>query len=122
MHLWPQAPNHRNQTLRYWRGLEVDTFGIAPHRALGDALVTAALLRSELQSPEFAALGIDDVDALIEYAESPIEFKTWPFGKYREQPIAAAPPDYIGWCLRSMPDLSRDMRFTLERHLKGAAA
>lgn len=43
--LWPDAPGHSNQCLRYWRGLIV---GLSPtdmpHRALPDAIVTAILL------------------------------------------------------------------------------
>lgn len=121
-HLWlDRAPNFKNNTLRYWRNLSAETFGIAAHRALGDALVTAALLRDELTSPEFVALDVNDVDALIEYTESPILLTTFPFGKHRGQSIDAVPPDYVSWCLRSMPDLSRDMRYTLERCLKGVA-
>lgn len=115
MKLWPAAPNHKNQTLRYWRGLHSETFGIAAHRALGDALVTAALLRDELTCGEFKALGIEDVDALIAYADAPILLELMPFGKHKGQPIASLPRSYIDWCLREMKDLSRDMRYTLER-------
>jgi DNA polymerase III epsilon subunit-like protein len=120
-HLWSGAPNYKNNTLRFWRGLQPETFGIAAHRALGDSLVTTALLRDELTSPEFQALKIDDVEALIEYAETPILFDAWPFGKHKGQPIDAADWSYIRWCLEKMPDLSRDMRYTLELQLKGAA-
>jgi exodeoxyribonuclease X len=120
-HLWPELTSHRNQSLRYSRNLNVDTFGIGAHRALGDALVTAALLRNELQSAEFLALGIKDVDALIDYAESPIILSTFPFGKHKGKLISEVPDDYIAWCLRDMKDLSRDMRATLEQRL-GARA
>lgn len=120
-HLWPSAPNHRNQTLRYWRGHgNVETFGIGSHRALGDALVTGRILLDELEI--VIANGIaETVDALIEYAESPIVFETWPFGKHKGAPIAGTDPSYVRWCLRDMEDLSRDMRFTLEQQLKGVA-
>jgi exodeoxyribonuclease X len=130
------APNFKNATLRYWRGLEVDTFAVSPHRALGDSLVTGALLRDLLASPQFAALGIDDTEALIAYCESPIIHTYWNFGKYgplknggRKIPIDASDLSYIDWCLREMQDLSPDMRATLERVVaqpilfqKGAAA
>lgn len=62
-HLWPDAPGHGNQTLRYW--LELDRLypsmtdalrecGLPPHRALPDVIVTTHLLRRmlELRSPE----------------------------------------------------------------------
>jgi uncharacterized protein (DUF3820 family) len=64
---------------------------------------------------------ITEIEALIELAETPIEIPTFPFGRYRGEPIGSAPPDYISWCLREMKDLSRDMRYTLELQLKGAA-
>jgi DNA polymerase III epsilon subunit-like protein len=121
-HLWlDRAPNFKNNTLRYWRELRPEIFGIASHRALGDALVTADLLRNELSSPEFLSLEIDDTEALIEYCESPIIHTKWPFGKYGPkhpdgaQPIDASDLGYITWCLTKMEDLSPDMRATLER-------
>jgi exodeoxyribonuclease X len=120
-HLWGDYPAHKNQTLRYRRELRVENFGIDAHRALGDALVTAALLRDELSSPEFVATGISEVADLIAYAESPILFATFPFGKHRGEPISSAPASYVVWCLREMKDLSRDMRFTLEQRLQAAA-
>lgn len=43
--LFPDAPNHRNQTLRYY--LDIDAIAHEPltaHRALGDALVSAYVL------------------------------------------------------------------------------
>ena len=53
-HLWPEAPGHSNQVLRYYLGLGVEErfageAGIVPHRAAGDALVSAALLIRELE-------------------------------------------------------------------------
>ncbi len=43
---FPNAPNHKNQTLRTYLGIDGDPLvaGAAAHRALGDALVTAAIL------------------------------------------------------------------------------
>ncbi len=43
---FPNAPNHKNQTLRAYLGIDADPIvpNVAAHRALGDALVTAAIL------------------------------------------------------------------------------
>src|SRR5262245_39853049 len=42
--LFPESPNHKLQTLRYFLGLRfAEDFG-PPHRALGDAMTAAALL------------------------------------------------------------------------------
>jgi exodeoxyribonuclease X len=114
-HLWPDYPAYKNQSLRFRRQLQVDTYGVEAHRALGDALVTGALLRDEIASEEFRATGIELVDQAIAHAQSPIIFKTWPFGQYRGQPINVAPRSYVDWALNKMADLSPDMRYTLQR-------
>ncbi len=42
MHVWPDAPRHSNQVLRYWRNLVLDNaLAMLPHRAGPDAWVTA---------------------------------------------------------------------------------
>lgn len=48
---FPDAPNHKNQTLRAYLGIDHDErfTGLTAHRALGDALVTAAILIRCLQ-------------------------------------------------------------------------
>lgn len=117
-HIWPDAPTFKNQGLRFWRELKVDTFGILPHRALADALVTAALLRNMLASEEFAATGIDTVEGLLELSNAPICYKTWPLGKYKGKPILDAPSDYIAWAQQNITD-DPDLTYTLGLALKG---
>jgi DNA polymerase III epsilon subunit-like protein len=43
---FPNAPNHKNQTLRHYLGIDRDPMlkNATAHRALGDALVTASIL------------------------------------------------------------------------------
>ena len=129
MHVYPDAPNHRNQTLRYFHDLKVDTLGLPPHRALADALVTAALLRHEIDTVNSADLpdlrrsapgGYVTIDDVIAYAESPVELARMPFGKHRDTPMPDVPGDYIAWCLgpRGLTDMSRDLKFTLQRQLQ----
>ena len=119
-HLYPTAPSHRNQVLRHWRSLQVDTFGVLPHRALADCLVTAALLRDELatiairnvEPSEWKA--IHTVEDLVAFAESPVLLLNMPHGKHRG-PIADVPDSYIDWALgpRGMTDMDPDLRYTL---------
>ncbi|HEV3154879.1 MAG TPA: 3'-5' exonuclease [Candidatus Baltobacteraceae bacterium] len=49
--VFPGAPNYKNQTLRAYLGLDADPAlrGLNAHRALGDALVTAAIFLRCLQ-------------------------------------------------------------------------
>jgi exodeoxyribonuclease X len=86
MHLWPEAPSHSNQVLRYWLDLKVDLPpGLYPHRAAADAIVTAALLVRELQEIERRDVGRDvqSVEDLIGWTETPAELAYVPFGEYR---------------------------------------
>jgi len=47
--LWPEAPRHTNQILRYWLALDLDRKLASPaHRAGPDAYVTAHILRRQL--------------------------------------------------------------------------
>ena len=48
-HLWPDAPSHGNQALRYRLALNVPG-NHPPHRAMGDAIATAALLVRQVQT------------------------------------------------------------------------
>jgi len=122
LHLWPEAPNHKNNTLRYWRKLQVRTHGIAPHRALGDALVTSALLHDELlELRKVNSYGtLNDIDKLIAFSERPALMLRMPFGKHRKAVFSdpkAMPTSYMEWALGNLEDLSRDLRFTMETEL-----
>jgi exodeoxyribonuclease X len=48
-HLYPHAPNHKNQTLRYWLGIDVVRPRGVPIRAMDDALVTAGIFQHMLE-------------------------------------------------------------------------
>lgn len=58
--LWPEAPRHTNQILRYWLGLDLDRgLALPAHRAGPDAYVTAHILRRQLAlSPPETLLGL----------------------------------------------------------------
>ena len=122
MHLWPEAPAHKNMVLRHWLRpgpLGPDTFGISAHRALGDALVTAQLLRDGLTSETLTELGIETVEELIDYAESPILSPVLRFGsKHRNAPMGDVPMSYLEWMLREVVDLDRDTKYTVEHELQ----
>lgn len=109
--LWPGLPSYKNQALRYLRKLKVDDFGIMPHRALGDALVTAALFREIINSQEFAATRINTVDDLVKFSASPITYTEWPHGKYKGMPLGVD-LSYAQWAIKNMtndPDLTHSL-------------
>lgn len=112
-HLWPDAPDHKNQTLRYWLNLQVDTLGILPHRALADALVTAALLRRELEAL-MDNQGFTTLEEVIAFEQASIVMERMPIGKHQGERIADLPRDYVAWLCRQ-PDLDEDLRWNLGR-------
>jgi len=95
-HLFPDAPNHKNQTLRYY--LDVTprpelVEGLAPHRGLYDSAVTMAILERMLETCT--------VEQLVEMTKQPIFLKTVGFGKYKGQLWTDVPRDYLAWMRRS---------------------
>lgn len=90
MHVWPDAPKHGNQVLRYWRGLALDpAFAMPPHRAGPDAWVTAHLLRELLR--------LTTVEQMIAWSDQPRPIPTLPFGKHRGATWNEVPADYLQW-------------------------
>jgi len=111
-------PNIRysNQYLRYALKLDVTVpEGLYPHRALYDCYVTAALLKRIIADSGWS------VEKMLEISNSPTLLRTLKFGKYRGQKIediAQQDPDYLRWMLKSIKDLSGDMRFSIEHFLE----
>lgn len=113
-HLWPDAPNHKNQTLRYCLGLELDA---AAHDASGDTLVTAHVLSKEIEA-YLQNGGVDSVEALIQLADSPVAIQKMPFGKHFGTTLTDVPLDYLRWALRNIADMDADLRWSMEQVLQ----
>ena len=112
-HLFPDAPGHSNQVLRYFfGGAKLDLGGIAPHRALADCVVTRFVFEKLIE--KYLELGHEDSqDALISFAAAPFTVQNIPFGKYKGRKLADVPRDYIAWCLNTMTDLDPDLRIQM---------
>lgn len=110
LRLWPQAPGHGNQVLRYWLG---DRFLGGrncgdPHRAGPDAYVTAHILLAMLEEA--------DLDQLMAWSKEPPLLPYPNFGKYKGQSWEDVPTDYLEWMLRQT-DMSEGRRHTAQLHL-----
>ena len=94
MHVWPDAPRHSNQVLRYWRKLVLDNaLAMPPHRAGPDAWVTAHLLADLAQYATFAQM--------VAWTNEPRPMPKLTFGKHRGQAWTEVPTDYpSGWSAR----------------------
>ena len=95
MHVWPDAPRHSNQVLRYWRNLNLDNaLAMPPHRAGPDAWVTAHLLADLAQHVT--------IDQMVAWTKEPRPMPKLTFGKHRGQTWEQVPGDYLDWMLRQV--------------------
>lgn len=100
-HLWPDAPSHKNQLLRYWLDIDVPELqGFGAHRATGDALVTGAIFQRAIttyldRAGHEAYITTED---LIAYIDSPVPVTAFNYGrKHRGARIADVPTGYLQW-------------------------
>jgi DNA polymerase III alpha subunit (gram-positive type) len=121
MRVLPDAPNYKNQVLRYH--LDVDAAlgseAIA-HRARGDVQVTGRILTICLER-YLAAGGVDDVDHLVREVAAPRLLPALTFGRHRGIAIEGVPADYLRWLYRESLSASRDARYTAQRELERRA-
>lgn len=102
--VWPDAPSHSNQALRYWLNLDVDREKAwPPHRALPDAYVTANLLVRLLaeKTPE----------EMLHISKYPALIKVMNFGKHKGTTFEDAPLDYLEW-IRDKSEMDEDTKFS----------
>lgn len=116
----PELPKHGNQFLRYALKLDVPR-DIGAHRALGDCVTTAALLRWLLAGPareDFERLGVAGFAA---HVDSPLVLQVCRFGKHAGKPWAEVPRDYLAWMLRT-GGFDADTEFTAKHFLHGSGS
>lgn len=108
--VWPDAPSHGDQALRYWLDLALDRETATPaHRALPDAYVTAHIFKRLLDHKT--------VDEMIHISKYPALKHTFTFGKHRGMKYADAPADYLQW-LCDKSDMGEDVKFSAKYWLK----
>lgn len=109
LRLWPDAPSHSNQALRYW----LDPVGLdraiasRSHRALPDAYVTAFLLREMLREAT--------VEQLVAWTREPALLTKIAFGKHRGKRWAEVDAGFLRWILTK--DFDEDVLLTARAEL-----
>lgn len=102
--LWPDAPDHKLQTLRYMFRLDAGD----AHRAMGDVRVCVSLLRMVRDQ-----MG-HDLESLMGLLSKPISLDTkMPFGKHQGEALKDLPISYVRWALANMTTLDNDLREAL---------
>lgn len=110
LRLWPDAPSHSNQTLRYWRkppGLDREIANVA-HRAGPDAYVSAHLLAQMLTEAP--------LDSLIQWTSEPALLIRCHIGKERGKLWSDVDSGFLRWLLDK--DFDEDVKFTARHHLE----
>jgi exodeoxyribonuclease X len=109
LRIWPDAPGHSNQILRYWRDLKLDAaLAMPPHRAGPDAWVTAHLLVELLKATS--------VEQMIAWTKEPKLLPKVPFGKHRNSSWPDVPMDYLHWMARQA-DMDPDVVWCAQQEL-----
>ncbi len=106
LRLWPDAPTHSNQGLRYWRrpaGLD-RAAGLPAHRAGPDAYVTAHHLRD--------MLALAEVAQLLAWSEQPALLVRVPNGALRGRRWEELDDAQLGQVLDGQHGHNQDMLFT----------
>lgn len=106
--VWPDAPGHNNQVLRYWLGLDNREWfdsqaAMPPHRALPDAYVTAHILVELLKDKS--------IDELVNISKYPALLSKFTFRKHKGKHFSDAPNDYLEW-IRDKSDLEEDAKLS----------
>jgi len=99
LRVWPNLLGHSNQELRYALGRATPFPGferssIAPHRAMYDVIVTAAILEELIKAARWADL--------VQWSRQPALHTRLHFGKYRGKrydEVARSDPSYLDWII-----------------------
>jgi exodeoxyribonuclease X len=106
LRIWPDLPAHNNQALRYRFGFAnpfgIDRHTLSPHRALSDAIVTAAVLTEILKRAKWSDLA--------QWSSEPALLSVFRFGKHRGERFDAVPEDYLRWIVEGQNELSEDVK------------
>lgn len=117
LRVWPDAPIHSNQALRYFLDVDAhDDFDAAlampPHRAGPDAYVSAFILRELIdQAP---------IEDLIRWSSGPALLVRVGFGMHFGKRWSEVPIGYLDWIVNKSDMDDRDVRATAKHYLKAA--
>lgn len=109
--VWPDAPNHQNQTLRYWLDLPVDAeMAWPPHRALPDAYVTAHLFVRMMREKTVA-----EMLTISSFPE--LNHKITFGAKHKGKLYSETPSDYLEW-IRDKSEMDESTKFSAKYWLQ----
>lgn len=123
--LWPTLDGFGNQFLRHQLKLEIpaEVKAWPMHRALPDAVITAFLLKMELETLAQVHPELTTVEELVQWLAKPTLLYRCNFGKHGPKDgkpgvlWSEVPRDYLGWMHKNMTDMDADLSFTVRHYL-----
>lgn len=113
LRLWPEAPSHSLQFLRYHLALDVDVERCQPpHRAGPDAYLCAELLQKIIDVGNTVTLS-----DMVRWSDGPALLPRVTFGKHKGSDWKDVPTDYLVWLVEKS-DMDRDVKANARHHLK----
>ena len=119
LRLWPDAPGHKLQELRYFLKLDEakdfeSKLALPSHRAGPDAYVGCHLLRKVLAEAE--KQGIDH-ERMVKWSKGPALLYMCFLKKHKGTPWSQVPKDYLDWIVNKSDITDRDIRATAKFYL-----
>lgn len=116
LRLWPDAPSHSQQVLRYHLDLGCDRDRAAPaHRAGPDSYVCAMILARILQD------GRASLDQMVKWSKGPPLLHRVTFGKHKGMLWDDLPTDYLRW-ITDKSDMDAGTKANARHRLKQRAS
>lgn len=107
--LYPDAPSHNNQVLKYYLGIPDEPDHHPPHRAFPDCKVTAEILFKMAENMKF--------NEMIKISREPPYLTRIKFGKHKGEKFEDLPRDYLEW-LKKQEDMDDGVKAAVGRFLK----
>ena len=102
--IYPDAENHKLQTLRYTFGLDAG----GAHRAMGDVITTHSLLKQMVKDTGMSFM------ELAAWVNQPQLVERIGFGKHKGSKLKDLPTNYINWLLKEA-NIDEDLRYSLQQ-------
>jgi len=113
LRVWPDAPGHSNECLRYFLGHGTGRRGSqVPHSALHDARVTAQILGELLK--------VAKIEDMLKWTNEPALLPTCPLGEWRGKKWEDVDQGFLLWIMRKIYD-REDVRFCANMELERRA-
>jgi len=115
LRVWPDAPRHSNQTLKYFLHLEDEldeSLCHPPHRAGPDAYVTAAILTKLLEKAS--------IEDLLQWTNEPRLLPKCPIGDkqgHKGKPWSEVDMGFLDWMVNKAPDMDADFKWNAQHEL-----